>query len=320
MAVDYATYATPRADLARAFMEYAPEGATFIADAILPPVMVSTKTGTYTKITRESILKRANAKRQMESGYNRISIVGEDATWACEERGLEYPVGDDVRAMYKNDFDVDMIGVKHLRHKLLLEREYAVKSLIQATTYTSGGATLYTDVSSAPWDAVDSDAIGHVADASEIIRTNSGVQPDTLVISRAVLANLLSNTALVARFPGAAAITQELLMQNMAAVFGLTKLVVGNVVYDTTEEGVASTLSDLWTDDYAFICKTANPGDPIDVPSVGRTFVWMEDSSIDLVYETYREEQIRSTIHRARQHVDEVLIESQFGHLLKVDA
>lgn len=43
-------------------------------------------------------------------------------------------------------------------------------------------------------------------------------------------------------------------------------------------------------------------------PVYGRTFLWFQDSPQSVVVESYREENKRSTIIRARQHVGEAVI------------
>jgi hypothetical protein len=317
MSITYATYATPRADLGAAFLEYVPEGATMIADQVLPVTTVGLEAGTYTKITRESILTMEDAKHS-EGAYNRIGFTGEDATYACEERALEFALSDKKLARFSRDFDAEMVAVMHLRHKLAMTREKAVKDLVFNTS-TWTGAPLYTDVSSAPWDAAGSDAIGHVAAAASAVRTNCGIAPDTLIVGYATMQNLLKNTAIRASFPGVQILSADLIRANAAAIFGLNQIVVGNMVYNSADEGYTASLTDLWGDDYAMICKVCSPGS-IESPGIGRTFQWVEDADSMVVFETYREEQTRSNVYRVRQNVDEVIQDAYFGHLLKVDA
>ena len=318
MAVNYTSYGTPRADLGEAIREYNPALDGFIGLDILPARPVTKKAATISVITRESILKRADAKHANGAAFNRIGIEAEDKTYTCLDYGLESPLTDDDRATYASDFDAEVETVETIQHKLLMEHEIRVKNLVWSTS-TFTGASLYTDVSSAPWDAAASDAIAHVLAAKEKVRQNTGMQPDSFLIGAATLNNLLGNTGIKNRFPGAPLITEQMIRQNLANIFGLTNLFVGGKRYDSANEGIAFSGTDVWTDDYALIFKR-NTGS-LNTGGLGRTFLWTPINGTGAfdVYQ-YREEQTESDVFRVRQYADELLFDAYFGHLLKVDA
>jgi hypothetical protein len=321
MGVNYGTYATPRPDLGAAYEEYQddPEFSQFIADQVAPRCRTPVQKGSYSSITRETALKTADAKRAT-GAYNRISIGAEDKSFSCEEFGLEGEVDDRKRKFFATDFDLEAATLRQVMRRLKIAQEIRVAALLFSATWTGGGASLYTDVSAAPWDAAASDAIGHVLAAKVKVRQNCGMEPNALILGIAQRDNLLGNTAIKARFPGAAIVTDEMLRANLAAIFGLRKLIVGGAVYNSADEGLTASLADIWGDDYAMVGIVGEKDDPIDRPSVARTFVWTPENAEDLIVEQYREEQVRADILRARHDVDEVVIDSGLGHLLKVDA
>ena len=63
---------------------------------------------------------------------------------------------------------------------------------------------------------------------------------------------------------------------------------------------------------------SAQDGQDPTQPSLGRTFLWANDSPENVMVEQYRDESIRSDVFRSRQHTDELLLDKYFGHLLKV--
>lgn len=318
MSINYNSYGTPRGDLGEAIREYDPSQLGFIGSLVLPFREVTKKAASISVITRESILKRADAKHANGSAFNRVGTEAEDLSYACQDYGLEGVLTDDDRANFAADFDAELETVESVVHKLLVEYELRVNALVFNTSTWTGSA-LYTDVSSAPWDAAASDAIAHVLAAKEKVRKNTGMEPDTLIIGATTLNNLLGNTGLKNRFPGAAIITEEMIRSQMAAIFGLKNLFVGRKTYDSANEGIAFSGSDIWSDDYAMICKISEGS--LRAAGLGRTFVWTPVSGAGAYsVKSYREEQTESDVFRVRHYVDEKIIDPYFGHLLKVDA
>lgn len=317
--VNYATYAAPRLDLGEAFMEHMAALDEFIAPLVLPVFRTTRKSASFSAITRETLLQDPAALRAPRSGYNRINLGAEDKKYDCPEYGLEEVVDDSERSLYANDFDAEDASTKMLARALMLKWESRVATAIFNTT-TWTGATLFTDNSGAPWDAAASDSIAHVTAAKEKVRALTGMRPNALIISEAQLNNLLVQTVIKDRFPGAAVITEQMIRANLGAIFGLTKLIVGGAVKNTGAEGQAFSGSDVWSDDYAMVALVADPGAPLQTPCVGRSFLWVPDSPLEVTMETYREEQSRGDVVRARHSMDELVIDPSYGHLMKVDA
>lgn len=314
--IKHATYAVAREDLREAILEYNPSTEGYIATEVLPLREVQKKAATLSVITREN-LKRSDVKHANGAAFNRVNLTSEDLAYACKDRGLEAVLTDEDRENYATDYDAELETTQMLQHNLLIEQEIRVKDLIFNTT-TFTGSDLYNDVSAAPWDAAASDAIGHVQAAKEKVRTNSGTEANSLVIGAATLSNLLGNTAIKARFPGAAVITEQMILDNVAAIFGLENLLVGKKVYDSANEGQSYSGADIWPDDYAMVCRV-NRGS-LRTAGIGRTVIWTPMSPTNVTVAQYREEQTEGDVYRVRQYTDEKIFDANFGHLLKVDA
>lgn len=319
MGLNYSgAYAAPRLDLGMAFMEHTADLMEFIGMDVLPWFRSPKKEATFSAITRESLLQDKDAQRAARAGYNRINSEATDVTFNCQEFGLEHLVDDSERSLYENDFDSDEVAAKILARALFLQYELRISAAVFNTTTWSGA--LFTDVSgSDPWDNIASPAIQHVLDAKEAVRARTGMIPNALIISEIQAKNLTLNTDIIQRFPGAPLITLEMIRQALVSIFGLTKLIVGQSVRNSAIEGQPFTGADVWNEDFAMVAIVSNTGDPLSVPCIGRSMLWVPDSPIPIMMEQYREEQARGDVFRARHSTDELVIDENFGQLIQVD-
>jgi hypothetical protein len=316
MSLQYTSYAAPRADLGEAFHEFAPDGQRFIAEQILPVREVLKKEASMSVITRKN-LKRSDTKHANGAAFNRIALDAKDMSYKCEDNGLEIAVTDDDRENYASDFDAEIESVEVLKQRMLMEREIRVKALIFNTT-TFTGATLYKDNSGTPWVTNTTDVISQILVSKEVIRLGTGVSPNALLLGEASLCQLLGNTVLRARFPGAALITEEMLRSQMAAIFGLSKLIVGGAVYDGAKEGQDFSGTDIWGSTYAMVAKIQEGSTKVN-PGLGRSIVWTPmDRGVESIVQ-YREEQTASDILRSQEYRQEKIFDAYFAQLMKIN-
>lgn len=313
------THAIPRMDLAEAFHEYSPRRARFIADLILP------KYGTVKQAATLSVVKRKNltipeTAHANGAVFNRVDLYMDDLDYACKDHGLEGQVTDWDRERFATEFDAEVEKTQAVKIKMMMAREKRVHDLIfNLTTWPVGTAALYTDNSAAPWDAAGSDIIGQVLAARELVRHNTGVPANAMIIGEVTLINMLQNTAIIARFPGALVITEAMLRAQMGALMGIQELIVGQAVYNSADEGLTFVGTDIWPDDYAMVAVLGEENLPVTEPQLGRTILWNPYTS-DLEYvESYREEQTKSDVVRVEHAVAEKVFDAYFGHLMKID-
>ncbi len=310
------THAIGREDLGEAIREYDGSGEGFIATQLLPIRKVKKESSTVSVLTREN-LKRADVNHANGAHFNRVDLLKEDLTYTCLDRALEGVLTDRDRANFDTDFDAEAETVINIQNKVLIEEEVRTKDLLFNTT-TWTGADLYTDNSSAPWDAIGTGIINQVDLAVEKVRSGTGMMPDSMVIGPVTMLNIRKNTEILARFPGATAITQKMIMDELAAIFGLHNLFVGGKVFDGAAEGQAFSGSDIWGDDYAMVFKR-NTG-PVASGGLGRTMLWTEICPENLTVKQYREEQTDGDVFRVRQFNVEKIFDEFFAHLMKIDA
>jgi len=316
----YATYATPRLDLGEAMYEYLATQDMYIGikAAVVSPI--DRAAGTFSKLTRESFLRRRDVKRAAGGGYNRDTADYEDQSYACYEYGLEGMVDDSDRKRYQNDFNADMDTTQTVLHALLREQEIRwATALFNTSTWT--GATLYTDHSgSNPWTTTSTDVVAQINAAKEKVLALTAIEPRTLILNRYVLDLLANNDDMVARVMYTARAGHSAVASALADLLDLDQILVGRATYNSADEGSTFSSSKVWADNYAMLAVTAPDGVNLKMPCVARTMLWTEDSGSNVVVEQYREESRRSDAFRVRQNVDELVIDASYAHLLKVVA
>jgi hypothetical protein len=313
------TRTNPRLDLGVAFMEFVAAQNYFIGMQLLRLFRTQVQKGVFPAITRECLTRNIDTKRAKRSGYNREGITTEDKSFACEEQGLEGALDDSERALYASDFDAELNITLQTGHLLLLAQEVRIAAaLFNTTTWT--GSALYTDNSSAPWDAAATDVVAQVNAAKEKVRASTGMKPNALIFSETNKNRLLSNTDLKTRIQYVARLTEQEILNALADIFGVKYVLIGQAVKNTANKGKDFTGSDIWSDDYAMVALIAENENNLAEACVGRSMLWIGDSPENTTVEQYREDPIRSDIFRVRQNVDELVIDKYFAHLMKVDA
>ena len=309
-------FANPRPDLADAWYQYTNSGLTRAATQVFPTLAVDTQAGEIEVVTRKSLLGLDAPYRAVNGNYNRINVSLDKMTYAARDYGLEHAINmaDGASIQYNKEVG----AVNHLWLKLALAEEVATASLVfNGTTFT--GADLFTTVGTA-WSDPTADIIGDVIDAAEKVRRNTGVKANALVVSAVNAVNMMKNDGIRAALNGVVVPTVDVISAAAPALFGLQKVIVGDAVYDAAGSGHTFNGTDVWSADYAFVCKAANEGDPIEVPCIGRNLFWADDSGPEYTIENYYETQTRSMVYRARHNATFKLFDPYFGHLLDVTA
>ncbi len=317
MGVDYSgSRAVPRLDLGEATLEFTQQQNEFIGTQVLPIFQTKKKSSIFPAITRESITREADTKRAPRGNYNRDGFSAKDKQYNCEEFGLEGVLDDGERTLYSTDFDAELTTVQIVTRRVLQAQERRVAGLMFNTAVFTGGQH-YTDNSATPWRSASTDVIAQVRAIREKVRANSGIDPSTLIFSKANLDRLLNNSVIKDCIKYVARLTEAEILNALADVLGVKNILVGRGIYNTAKEGKTFINGDIWNASYAMVAVIGDANRLSD-PSVGRTFLWSSDSPENATVEQYRDDASRSDIFRVRQHVDEIVIDPYFAHLMKV--
>lgn len=312
--------ATLRPELGGSLEEFnlAMDRAGFIGARVLPVMDVAKASGDFGVIPIEQLLQTRNTARAPGGGYARGSFKFETANFATKEHGAEEPVDDNEAEVYRDYIDAELVATERARDAVLRNAEIRASDLLfNATTYT--GAALTTNVSTEWSTAATCTPITDVNAARNKVWDGTGLWPNALIINRHVFHNLRNaaqiKDAISASGAGGATKLSDVSAQLLALVFDLKYVFVAGGAKNTANEA-SLTLGKIWDSEYAMVCRVAESND-LREPCIGRTFHFSADGSeIGARIESYREEQTRSQIIRARHQVQEKILYTACGHLL----
>lgn len=313
--------ATLRPDIAGSFMEFdlAMDRAGFVWNRVLPVIDVNKASGVFGKIPIEQLLQSRNTNRAPGAGYSRGNFTFTDVSFATTEHGAEEPVDDRESTLYNNYFDAEAIAGQRAMDAVLRNAEKRVSDLIFNST-TWAGAALTTGVTNEWDDAASATPIADVNAAVKRVWDGSGIWANALIINRRVFRNLRNcddiKEAIQSAGAGSATKQSDITAAMLAQVFDLDFVIVAGSAKNTANEGQSASISPIWSDEYAMVCRIATSND-IKEPCIGRVFHWGEDGSSVLgTVESYREESIRGNVIRVRHDVCEKVLYPEVGHLL----
>lgn len=310
---------TDRLGSGQAFQEHPLILTELAGTIILPPARVAKQSAVFPTITRESILRDIDVRRQAGAAFARDTHDVDELSYSCQGYGLEHPVTRQQREVYASDYDVDQAAQRliTLRLRRAMEIRHAA-AIFNATTWT--GASLQTDVTT-DWDTASATIVSDLLAACEKVRQNCGMWPTHVLLSAAHRTSLINNTDLNGRIQYT---SMPSLRQNVAAlseIIMVPNIVIAGTVKGTHKEGGTLAISDVWSDDYCWV-GVVPEDETLESPGVGHTIFWEAESGAGddgIVFDMYEETQTKTTIYRGEHWVQEKVLDPYFGHLLVID-
>jgi hypothetical protein len=320
MASPSSSLATLRPDLAGSLMEFDLEMNLngFVGSQVLPVINVDRESGKFGKIPLEQLLQSADTKRAAGAGYSRGNWSFTDESFVCEEYGHEEPVDDREAKIYADYFDAELVSTLRARSTIMVEAEKRIAAAVYNETTFSGQITTVTN----EWDdATNCTPIVDVNTAINLAYDRTGIWPDSLVINKKVFRNLRASDkvkdAIASSGAGDPTKQSDITVQMIAQCFDLRNVFVAGGSTNSATEGQAAVPAQIWSDEYAMVFKAAS-SDDIREACLGRTFHYGGDGSqANGAVESYRDENVRADIVRVRHDVDEKILYSEVGQLLK---
>ena len=266
--------------------------------------------GSYTVIPKEALLKLTETARAPRAKYARDDWEYERGTFQTTEEGKEELLDDSERELFDQEAQgmADYMAVERCWLDIMRGQEKRIADILFNGTNFSNGASVGTE-----WNtAASATPIDDVNDANYALVRQCGMSASALIISWKNWLQLRETDQIVDRlkytFPGIDINTMS--TAQMAAAFGIPRVLVGGGVYDNTGKGIDTTITDLWDDEYALLAVISS-GMDLKRPGIGRTFLWTADSPQNPIVEQYRDDERRSDVFRVRHHVSEALIASR---------
>jgi hypothetical protein len=287
----------------------------FIGMRVMPIFPVPEKTADYAIIPIESLIKLPNTKRAPRAVYSRGDWEFETGTYNTVEYGWEEPVDDVEANLYRRFFDAEEVATDIAMDHILRGHEARVAAVVQNTSNAIGSANVTTEWSNAASATPKADAKAAIAS----MRGLSGIKPNAIIMSEKVFENVMVTAEIknYLQYTSPHLVQTEEAQRRMLALYlGVDQVLVGNAIKDNAKKGQSASLVDLWDDEYVSFARVSSGGNRLKEPVIGRTFLWEADSPQPVVVESYREEQTRADIIRARNHVAEAIIFSGALYIL----
>ncbi len=320
MATPTVTLNTQRPDLATFWQaSWAEIEGDFISSRALPTINPAKQAGNFGRKTLESIARHdADLDRAPGSGYKRRRYEFEQDSYTTTEKGVEEVVDDRERDMYIDYTVAEEFAVQRAIHSVLIERERRASTTIFDTAYYLADANLNQTVAT-PWDQATSTPIVDVEAAVRKVRNNTGLTPNALIIPYYSFRDLRNHADIIARVAALGAgdrnRARDVNIGHLQAIFDIENILVGDTMRNTANVGQTAVMADVWPG-HGLVTRIANSSD-FSEPCLGRTIHWSADGSmIDGMVESYREENIRSAIYRARHDYQQKILYKDLACLL----
>ena len=311
--------ATIRGDLNIKVEEAAQADKFFIADQVMPPISVDTKSGTYPKlqIAAGQLLTPGSTVRAGDGSYSEVTRQWTNDTYDSLDRGLESRVDDANAKDVGRFFNLEVSEARWTMRNVKLDREIRVKDKIFDTgafTDATNSAVAYTEANIAtinvPKDIID--ACERVGDKGEMA--------NTIIIPEGVLNRVRRSTLLQNFIRGT--LTGELNTpinaDSIAKAFadhGIERCLIGRSRYNSAKKGQAASIAKVWPVTYIWVGYVNPSASTPEDGGAGFTLVWNKEGGL-YVTETYRDEKRRSNMVRVRQHTTEKITNANAGTLI----
>lgn len=328
------TTANPRMDLLGPIMLEGFTPDAYVTHRVLKPLVVEKKTGAIPSFlfTNDQVL---SIKRAPKTGFARIQSAIGQKTYACAEDGVEEPLSvEDYEIMGRDG--AERAIASRLMHTVLRARD---NTLSAALFSAAGETTLAGQITTAgaTWDNASGDPFANIADAKEGVLTRTGTDPRQLkmVIGYGAYTKLMKNTKVqtqvrqILGYTSKQGIELELDPNMLATVFGLSEIIIGSGVKNTAAEGQTAARSFIFPSTYALVFAGATRDQDAAEVAFGRLFTYDAAASLgdlatgsfdglrSLMLEQYREEAITADVFRCRDYVDQTILVTEAGQLIK---
>lgn len=279
----------------------------FIGLQVMPYFPVLEVTAEYPVMSKEALFNLLDTRRSSKGTYNRSEDEFESGYYRTNENGLERRIDDRYEKIYGSKFAYELTIAKILLNDILRAQEYRVKTKVFNTsnfTAHNAGTAWSTSADADPKSDVD---------AGKEDRRAAGILCDTLILNYSSFLDVTNCDAVKENvyqlFPDAAK-TGQVSIEHLKTYFDIPKIFIAGALYNTAARQQDASLSDMWGSQYCMLCKTANPGDDVTEPSIGRIFRWNEGAAEETIVEEYYSDEARSRILRVRHDTQEAFLAS----------
>jgi len=315
--------ATYRPELGGAVREYNAQYAIdqqFIGGRVLPEAPLPTAEGTYPVIKKENFRKPVNTSRAPGAGFSRGEWQWDKQSFDCTENAHEIPLDNKEAEKYADviDYEEESAIGADLVVRLAYERRVAA-AVMNVSTWTPTNVAV-------DWDTIASSTpLADLDVAANKLEDKLGAPRNqlSLILPRSKWQALRNSASVLdaLKYWNSGITGRESIRQGVVAQYlDIKEILVGNGSYDSADEGIAQSLSQIWPSQYGMLALLApGPQAPRKTLCLGRTIRWTSGMPDFVTIETYQSPDIDSLVVRARQFTDELIIASHAAELLDLD-
>lgn len=273
----------------------------FIADDLVPVVPVVLESAGY-YIFDDGNYNIPEAKRNPRAVYKEIDFGLTHDSYRAEEYGIETRIDDRERRNAPGALDLDIGKTRRATNAILLNRERRIANLLTNTANVTLNTTL---AGAAKFSDPTSDPAGVARTARAAVRSASGYEVNSLMLSRDVAEQLRIHPQVVDFFDGGRPAVADL-----ADFFEVQNVYVGQTMYNTAKEGQAVSLGQLWGNDMLFYYKSGIVA--ADEPSFAYQF---EAQALNVW--RYRDIKVKCDVIGVGEIRAEKIVSTRLGYLVK---
>jgi hypothetical protein len=295
-----------RRDLGDVVSEYALERSrdSFVGLRLMPEFRVALQSGNYPIIPIEQMLKPRDVKRSAKSGYNRGDWGFEQGDYTTVEYGWEEIISDSDSRNYQTYFDGEVMAARLATDVILRAQESRIATVAAAQTAHAASVKWSTAATATPR--------ANVTAGTKALNQATGMLPNAFILTWQTFQYLLATTEIrnATQYTGDINMKGlEAQKQMIAAYFGVSEVIIANAVTNSSKEGATAgfVASQIWDDANGYLAITG-AGSIESSPAFGRSMLWTDDSPNIVTVESYREDRVRGSVIRARQHVVEKVL------------
>ena len=279
----------------------------YVATQLFPVIPVQHQSDEFFVFDKSSWFRneagpRAPGTRGPQSEYSISSC-----SYACRPVAHTALVPDEIVENADNPLDPRRQAIEFATDKVLLYLEVDVAAKAFGNSVWSSSATPGTT-----WDNDASDPITDVQVGVEAVVALIGREPNVMIMGRNVWTDLRTHPDLLALvYPATAGPQRGLITPaQLATIFGVDKLLIGNAIYTTSAEGTTATYSFVWGK-HALLAYVP-PAAGLMVPAAGYIFAHK-----DRVVETFRRDEEKTDVFRVEMSYACQATAADAGYLFK---
>lgn len=237
----------------------------FVADKVFPIVPVDQQSNFYYTYTQNDWFRDEAKPRSpgAESAGGGFSLS--TATYSAVVEAWHEDVADQIRANSDAMINLDASATELVTQRLMIRRERRWMTQYFGTGIWGTDAT-----PSNLWDTATGDPVADVDTAKSTIAGNTGMVPNTMVVSYPVFLKLRNNVRVRDQFKYTSADSINEAM--LARLFDVQRFLVAKAVYASNKEGATAAYS-FMAGKHALVCYVP-PSPGLLVPSAGYIFAW----------------------------------------------